>query len=130
MDERRALRVLGILFCVLAVSNFLKPLEMGSQHGFVFLGRRLAGTANLVVAPLFGLYLALYGIGILRMRRFALPMGWAYAAYVVVNLVLFNLRMPEEAWARPLFGLVYATVAIGASSGAAWLLYRRRAALT
>src|ERR1051326_2304896 len=90
-DRGSALTVFAVLFLVLAISNFLKPLQIGGDHtGFVFLGRRLSGTANAVVGPLFGVYLLVYAIGIWRRRRFALTMGALYAAYVVVNLILFN----------------------------------------
>ena len=129
MSERSVLRVFGILFCLLAVSNFLKPLEVSAHQGFVFLGQRLRGTPNLVIAPLAGLYLAVYGAAVLRMRTFALPMSYLYAAYVILNLSLFTVRMSEEASARPLFGFVYSVVAIGVSSGAAYLLTKQRAAL-
>ena len=130
-DRGSALTVFAVLFFVLAISNFLKPLQLGGEHtGFVFLGRRLSGTANTVVGPLFGLYLLVYAIGIWRMRRFALPMGALYAAYVVVNLILFNFRMPREPGIGYIvFGLVYSAVAIGVSSGAVYLLAQRRSAL-
>ena len=129
MDDRRWLKVCGMLFCVLAVSNVLKPLEVSPHQGFVFLGQRQHGLPNLVLGPLAGLYLAIYGAGVLRLRSYALPLGRIYAAYVVVNLVLFTIRMSEEALARPLFGLVYAVVAIGVSSGCAIVLARNRALL-
>ena len=126
------LSVFPVLFAVLAVSNLLKPLRLGGDHtGFVFFGERLAGTANAIIGPLFGLYLLVYAAGIWRMRRYAVTMGTAYAAYVVLNLVLFNLRA-----ARPpgmgyvLFGIAYAGVAVGVSTGAAYLLAQRRAQLT
>ena len=64
------------------------------------------------------------------MRRFALPMGALYAAYVVVNLILFNFRMPREPGiGYAVFGLVYIAIAIGVSSGAVYLLAQRRSAL-
>jgi len=130
-DRGSALTVFAVLFLVLAISNFLKPLQLGGDHtGFVFLGRRLTGTANTVVGPLFGLYLLVYAIGIWRMRRFALTMGALYAAYVIVNLILFNVRMPREPGIGYLvFGVVYIAVAIGVSSGAVYLLAQRRSAL-
>src|SRR5213593_1533787 len=107
-DRGSALTVSAVLFFVLAISNFLKPLQIGEHTGFVFLGRRLTGTANAVMGPLFGLYLLVYAIGIWRMRRLALPMGALYAAYVVVNLILFNVRMPREPGiGYAIFGLVY-----------------------
>src|SRR5437762_10021803 len=83
-----ALTTFAILFGVLAVSNLLKPLQMGGpEHtGFVFFGQRTTGTANAILGPLFGIYLLVYAVGIWRLRRFALPMAYAYAAYVIVNL--------------------------------------------
>lgn len=122
-----ALTVFAVLFGVLAVSNLLKPLQIGSQTGFVLLGKRLSGFPNVIFGPLFGLYLAAYATGIWGMRRRALPMGIAYAVYVVVNLILFTVRTPQPPGTGSLiFGLVYMTVAIGVSSGAAWLLWRRQ----
>jgi len=126
-----ALTVFAVLFACLAVSNFLKPFRLGGERtGFVFLGQRLTGTANAIVGPLFGLYLLIYAVSIWRMRRVALTMGWAYAAYVVVNLLLFNLRMPRPPGAGYLvFGIAYIAVAVGVSSGAAWALTKRKDAL-
>ena len=127
----RTLTVFAVLFALLAVSNFLKPLQIGgSRTGFVLLGQRLTGTANAILGPLFGLYLLVYAAGIWRMRRYALAMGWAYAAYVVVNLLLFNVLTPRPPGAGYLvFGLVYVGVAVGVSSGAAWALTKRKDAL-
>lgn len=127
----RALTICAILFGILALSNFAKPLQLGGEHtGFVLLGKRLTGTPNTIAGPLFGLLLAVYAAGIWRMRRWAVPMGVAYAVYVILNLLLFSVRMPRSEAGGPLFVLVYATLAIGVSSGAVWLLRRRRAALT
>jgi hypothetical protein len=70
--------------------------------------------------------------GILAMHKFALPLGIFYAAYVIVNMPLFISRyhgtavMQEHSWA---YLVPYPFVAIGVSSGAALLLYRRRADL-
>ncbi len=95
-------------------------------------GQRLTGVANAIAAPLFGLYLLVYALGIWRMRRYALPMAYAYAAYVILNLVLFNFFGAKPADAGigyAIFGIVYAAVAIGVSSGAAYLLSQQKAAL-
>jgi hypothetical protein len=128
----RVLTILAVLFGILALSNFLKPFQFGGeQTGFVFLGRRLSGPANTIVGPLFGMYLLAYAAGIWRMRRSALVMGYGYAAYVVLNLVLFNVRNPAPpGMGYVLFGIVYSAVAIGVSSGAAYLLTQRKTALT
>ena len=130
MNDRTALRTCGVLFCLLAVSNFIKFLEFDSHTGFMLFGMRQRGVPNFVFGWLFGLYLLIYGIGVFRMRTWALPMGIAYAVYVVLNLVLFMIRMPEEAFARPIFGLVYIIVAVGVSSGAVYLLQKNRHLLT
>ena len=125
------LRVFAVVFAILAVSNLLKPFRVfGDQTGFVLFGHRLTGTANAIAGPLFGLYLLVYAIGIWRERRWALPMGYAYAAYVIANLVLFEIVGPKQPGIGfVIFGLVYAAIAIGVSSGAAYLLAQRREAL-
>jgi hypothetical protein len=127
-----ALTTFAILFGMLAVSNLLKPLQMGGpEHtGFVFFGQRTTGTANAVLGPLFGIYLLVYAVGIWRLRRFALPMAYAYAAYVIVNLIAFTVRGESQPGVGyVIFSIVYSLVAIGVSSGAALLLTRRKAAL-
>ena len=123
-----ALSVFAILFAILGVSNALKPLEASETQGFVLFGERLSGTPNQIAGPLFAIYLWVYAFGIWRPRRWALPMGIAYAVYVIANLVLFVIRDPNV---PPMLQmLVYALVAIGVSSGAAYLLWQRRAELS
>ncbi len=125
-----ALKIFAVLFGLLAVSNFLKPLQLSGHVGFVLFGHRLTGLANAIAGPLFGLFLAIYSSAILRLRSYALPMGIAYAGYVIVNLVLFQFYMPADAETSLVFAVGYSVVAIGVSSGAALLLYRNRHALT
>ena len=94
-DGRRGplLTTFAILIALLAISNLLKPLQLeGDTTGFVFLGHRTTGFWNVVLGPLFGIYLAAYSYGIMRMRRFAMRMGQAYAVYVILNLVAWNAR--------------------------------------
>jgi len=129
MSQRGLLRIFAVLFGLLAVSNFLKPLQLGADVGFVLLGQRLSGTANLIAGPLFGAYLLTYAIAIWRQKRYALPMGRAYAAYVLANLILWNFRRPEGADSSLAFALTYMAIALGVSWGAAFLLARNRAAL-
>jgi len=123
------LTILAMLFSLMALSNFGKPFAHNPGVGFVFFGTRLSGAVNMIVAPIFGMILAVYVYGILAMRKFALPLGIFYAAYVIVNMPLFILRyrgttvMQEHSWA---YLVPYPFVAIGVSSGAAWLLYRRK----
>jgi len=129
-DRDRLLSVSAVLFGLLALSDFMKPVGTDPEQGLVFFGRRLAGTPNAILGPLFGLYLLAYAVGIWRMRRWALPMGVLYAAYVVMNLTLFTLRDPNPTAHGVAFNVVYGTVAVVISAGTAWLLARRRAALT
>jgi hypothetical protein len=126
MESNRAFRIFALLFGLLAISNFTKPLEMSPEVGFVFLGQRLKGTPNLIAGPLFGLYLATYAYSLWHKRKLALPMSVLYAAYVPINLFLFRARMPEEASTNSLFGIAYMVVAIGVSWGAAYLLLTHR----
>jgi hypothetical protein len=127
------LTIFALLFLLMALSNFGKPFSHNSEVGFVLFGTRLAGTANTLVAPLFGIMLVIYAYGILAMRKFALPLGIAYAVYVILNMALFLAMhrgtpvMQEHSWA---YLLPYPFVAIGVSGGAAWMLYRRKDALT
>lgn len=127
----RALTIFAILFGVLAISNLLKPFQLGEQTGFVLFGSRLSGTANLIAGPLFGIFLAIYAYGIWNMRRFALPMSHAYALYVILNLIFFTFRTPTpDTVGYQIFGAVYAVIAIGVSLSAAVMLTRRKAELT
>jgi hypothetical protein len=126
------LTILAMLLALMALSNFGKPFAHNPGVGFVFFGTRLSGASNMIVASIFGMVLAVYVYGILAMRKFALPLGIFYAAYVIVNMPLFILRyhgtavMQEHSWA---YLVPYPFVAIGVSSGAAWLLYHRKADL-
>ena len=127
-----ALTILAMLLALMVLSNLGKTFSHHPGVGFVLFGARLTGTANMIVAPIFGIMLAIYVYGILAMRKFALPLGIFYAAYVIINMPLFVLRyhgtavMQEHSWA---YLLPYPFVAIGVSSGAALLLYRRRSDL-
>jgi hypothetical protein len=125
------LTALAILFAALAVSNLLKPLTLGGDStGFVFLGHRLGGFWNSLLGPLFGLFLATYAYGIFRMRRFALPMARAYALYVIVNLIAWNVVQDNPFEIGAAAGVLYFIVAVGVSSGAAVALSRRTADLS
>lgn len=128
-----ALTTAAVLFGVLAVSNMAKPFQLvGDETGFVLFGQRLSGSANEIFGPLFGIFLMIYAVGIWRMRRYALPMGRLYAAYVLVNLLLFPFRTPPPPGAGMgwrIFGLVYAAVAITISVGTWRLLAGRQSEL-
>jgi hypothetical protein len=135
MEEKSrgvTLTIFALLLAVMALLNFLKPFSHDPGVGFVFLGTRLSGAPNMIVAPIFGIILAVYVYGIIAMRKFALPIGIFYAVYVIINMPLFILMyhgtavMQEHSWA---YLAPYPFVAIGVSSGAALLLYRRKSEL-
>jgi len=122
----KTLRVFALLFGLLAISNFLKPLQLSPDVGFVLFGTRLEGTANSIAGPAFGLYLAAYALALWRRLPAALPLALIYVAYVAANLVLFNMT-PLADESGLLFGLAYTAVALGVSGGSAWLLWTGRA---
>ncbi|HYD46695.1 MAG TPA: hypothetical protein VEB21_00005 [Terriglobales bacterium] len=123
----KLLNIFAALFALMALSNLLKPLQIGEQTGFVLFGTRLTGTANAIAGPLFGLYLAVYAHAIWKRRRYAIPMAHAYAVYVILNLVLYTMTNTIPAGiGYMLFGIVYSTIAIGVSLGAAILLTQQK----
>ena len=123
------LTIFGLLFLLMAISNFGKPFSHQSGVGFVFLGTRLSGVPNMIIAPIFGIIVAVYAYGILAMRKYALPLGIFYAAYVNMNLILFLAKnhgtaiMKEHSMA---FMVAYPFIAIGVPADSAILLYRRK----
>jgi hypothetical protein len=124
------LTIFAILFALMALSNFSKPLHMSPNVGFVFLGTKLTGTANLIAGLAFGALLAIYAYGIWTMRRFALPIAHFYATYVILNLLLFTINN-RGTGLPPLAGWIgYILVAVGVSLGSAVLLTRRKGDLT
>jgi hypothetical protein len=123
------LTIFAICLGLMAVSNFLKPLKLGSHAGFVFFGIKLSGAANAIVAPIFGLMLAILAYGIFTMRRFALPLACFYAGYVILNVLLFTLRTYGISSLPPLLWMLFIVVAVGVSSGTAIILNQRKAEL-
>ena len=133
-ESRRssALTVLAILFAILAVTDILKPFHLeGPTTGLVFFGKRLTGTPDAILGPLLGVFLLIYAVGILRMQRLALYLGFAYAIYVTLNLILYAVRNPPPAsQSEMIFGIFYIVFALAFSWGTAILLRRSKAALT
>jgi hypothetical protein len=87
------LTVMAILFVVLAISDFTKVLQHAHDPavgGLVILGHKFhRASANLVLGPLFGLFLLTYAYGLWHMTRWVIPIAVFYAFYVPVNMVLF-----------------------------------------
>ena len=127
-----ALTILAILFAILAVTDILKPFHLeGATTGLVFFGKRLSGTPDAILGPILGIILLIYAAGIWRMRRYALYLGYAYAIYVTVNLVLFSVRNPPPTSRNDMiFGLFYIVFALAFSWGTALLLSRHKGELT
>lgn len=130
-ERGTALTAFAVGFGLLAISNLLKPLQLGgAQTGFVLFGTRLDPAGSAIAGPIFGLFLLAYAAGIWKMRRFALPLSYLYVAYVVVNLILFSVITPTpQTFGYMVFGIVYSAVAIGVSGGAAFLLTQRKSEL-
>jgi len=125
-----ALTVLAILFALAAIQDLLKPLHLeGPTTGLVFLGTRLSGSGNLVMSIVLAIFLATYAVGVWRMNKYALTLGFIYAVYVLFNIVIFSMKYAGENNGSPafLFGFVIAAVAL--PWAAAILLWRRRAEL-
>jgi hypothetical protein len=132
-DSRRggALTTLAILFAILALTDILKPFHLeGPTTGLVFFGKRLSGTPDAILAPILGIILLTYAAGIWRMRRYAMYLGYAYAIYVTINLVLFSARNPPPvSQSEMFFDIVYTIIALAFSWATAILLKRRKADL-
>jgi hypothetical protein len=126
------LTLFAIGFGLLAISDVTKPFSQthDPHAGLVFFGTKLTGTADLIIAPLFAAFLAIYAIGIWRMKRYAMPMSHAYATYVFVNMLLFVTTHDRTDTGGLPFIVVYATVALGVSIGSAILLTLRREELS
>jgi len=87
-----------MVFALLALWDFVTPLVLAGDSGFVFLGKRLSGAPNLIAAWAFAVFLTCYAAALWRERAAALPLGIAYAAYLCVNLhyaLLFTFRNAE-----------------------------------
>ena len=120
------LTIAAVLFALLAVSDFLKPLTENDRTGIVIFGFRQHGLADAILGPLLGALLLAYATGILLMRRFAIPLGWIYAAFVIANLILFRIFNPPKTQNEVLLGFGFMLVAIAITVGTALILTRRR----
>jgi hypothetical protein len=119
---------MAVLFVLLAIEDILKPLHLeGPTTGLVFFGRRLSGVPDAVLGPLVGIFLLIYAAGIWRMRRYALYLGFAYAIYVTINLVLFTATNPvPTSRGDQVFGIVYSILALVLTWATAILLSRHK----
>ncbi len=124
------LTIFAVLFAILAISNFLKPFHLDPSAGFVFLGTKLTGAANAIMGPLFGIILLAYAYGIWAMRKFALPIAYAFAPWVILNMVLFTMKNRNAPPPSVLFAIASIVIGIGVPLASAVILHRRRDDLT
>jgi hypothetical protein len=125
-----ALTIFAILYVLLAISDFSKPLSHSPGIGFVFMGVRLQGTGNAIMGPLFGFLLLVYAYGIWTMRRYALPVAYIYTAWVIVNTVLFTLKHRSDPPPPLYFAILSTALGIGVPLATAIILSRRADDLT
>jgi hypothetical protein len=123
------LTVITVLFVLLALSDFTKAFQFAHDPavgGLVILGHKFRGVFhNLLLGPLFGIFLLTYAYGIWNMRAWALPISIVYAFYVPANMVLFwslhQLPPPTHG-----FILMYLFLSLTGSVGTAiYLAYHR-----
>jgi hypothetical protein len=121
------LTALAILFALAAIQDILKPLHLeGPTTGLVFLGTRLSGSGNLVMSVVLGIFLASYAVGVWRMNKYALTLGFIYAVYVLFNVVIFPIRYAGQNNGSPAFLLGFIIGAIAIPWASVILLWRRR----
>jgi hypothetical protein len=118
------LTIFAILFGLLAFSNFYKPFSHDPGTTFIFLGGRMSGGANFVLAWLFGILLAAYAYGIWTMRKFALPIAYFYLPWVIVNTILFGIR--NSGGMQPSAAIAIGSILIGVGVPLASLILLRR----
>jgi hypothetical protein len=125
-----ALTVFALLFVLLAISDFAKPLSHDPNIGFVFLGSKLTGTGNAIMGPLFSLILVIFAYGIWTMRVWARPVAYIYTGWVIVNMVLYSMKNHNVPQPSPLFTIASIVVGVGVPLLTAITLSRRSADLT
>jgi hypothetical protein len=139
-----ALKILALLFVVIAVESILKPFDTRPGMGFMLLGFRTDGLLEAIVARVHAALLLGLAYGIWRLKRYALYFLLAYTPYVLLNIILSSLRYD---WIGidipagvplilglsspidipgPLFAIIWTLLSVGGPAGTAYLLSRRR----
>ena len=117
-------KAIAILLVVRASTNFGKPFSESAR--FVVLGHLLGGVWTAVVAPLFGVAIVVYAVGLWQARRWALPLGIAYAIWSTINVIAFPIVEGVPARFAPWMYGVFAVLGIAGPWVAVWLLARER----
>ena len=123
------LSVMTVLFLLLAISDFTKPLEFvypTATSGIVEFGHKFRSVWNTaILGVMFGFLFLVYSYGLWNLRRWVLPIAIAYAFYVPFNVALFNRNREEDAYSVA-FTVVWLAVALTGSIGTAiYLAYHR-----
>ncbi len=123
------LTIITALFVVLAISDFTKGFQYANDPavgGLVILGHKFQGVGiNLVLGPIFGIFLLTYAFGVWKLKAWVLPLAMVYAFYVPTNMVLFwSLHQLTPPTVR--FIVLYLILSLGGSVGTAiYLAYHR-----
>lgn len=123
------LTVMAMLFLLLAISDFTKPLEFvypTLTSGIVEFGHRFRSVWHTaILGAMFGVLFVVYAYGLWNLRRWVLSIAIAYAFYVPFNVVLFNHNREEGAYSIT-FTVIWLAVALTGSIGTAiYLAYHR-----
>jgi hypothetical protein len=118
-------KAIAVLLVVRASTNFGKPFSASAR--FVVLGHLLGGIWTAVVAPLFGIAIVVYAIGLWQVRRWALPLGIGYAIWSTINVIAFPIVEGIPARFAPWMYGVFGVLGIAGPWLAVWLLARERA---
>lgn len=118
MDVLR--KVLAVSIVLRSLTNFAKPFREGSR--FVVFGSLMGGAWANVVAPLFGLGMIVYAVGLWSARPWAMPVAVAYAVWATINVVLFPLIEGVPPQFAPWMYLLFAVPGIVAPWLAVWTL--------
>jgi hypothetical protein len=120
----KTLRVFAVLIALRALTNVFKPF--GAGNAFVFFGQMLTSTAGMWLAALVGVLMLAYAWGAWNLRRWALPMAVAYAAFVALNIPLFIVFNGMPGAGYRMLGVLFLLIGVGVTSGAAYLLWAHR----
>jgi hypothetical protein len=124
------LTAMAVLFGVLSLSNFTKPLQHVRDPktlGIVVFGVRYESiAANVILGAVMGIVLGSYAYGVWNLRRWVAPLSVVYAFYVPVNLVLFWYFQTGPDIPPLGFMLVYLAFALTGSIGTAFYLAYHR----
>jgi len=124
------LTVMAVLFALLAISDFTKPLAFihpTPTSGIVEFGHRFHNLPHTaILGVMFGVLFLFYAYGLWNLRGWVLPIAIGYAFYVPFNVTLFNSNPEAGSQYSLAFTLIWLAIALGGSIGTAiYLAYNR-----